>query len=71
MLPCHLHLFKFTLNSFYGKNPSKDLILTAPIPQYFKWTCDQLGLDTENLENLNSNNLIKKFPSDEKISSKL
>lgn len=42
MIPCHLHLSKIKLSRF-EKNKS-DLVITAPPPDHFMWTCRQLGL---------------------------
>ncbi|KAG7170817.1 Mitochondrial RNA pseudouridine synthase Rpusd4-like 2, partial [Homarus americanus] len=42
MIPCHLHLAKIKLARFNKDN--SDLIISAPPPSYFMWTCRQLGL---------------------------
>lgn len=42
MIPCHLHLSKLRLFRFAKDN--SDLVITAPPPDHFMWTCRQLGL---------------------------
>nr|XP_053641510.1 mitochondrial mRNA pseudouridine synthase RPUSD3-like [Cherax quadricarinatus] len=42
IIPCHLHLAEVQLAHF-NKDKS-DLILSAPPPDFFAWTCKQLGL---------------------------
>ncbi|XP_037776597.1 mitochondrial mRNA pseudouridine synthase Rpusd3-like [Penaeus monodon] len=44
MIPCHLHLTKLRLSRF--KKDNSDLVITAPPPDHFMWTCRQLGLMT-------------------------
>ncbi|KAK3882425.1 hypothetical protein Pcinc_013199 [Petrolisthes cinctipes] len=46
LIPCHLHLSQVQLSKF-GKEKS-DLIISAPPPEYFMWTCKQLSLMSEN-----------------------
>lgn len=42
MIPCHLHLAKVRLSGF--QKDKSDLIISAPPPSHFVWTCRQLGL---------------------------
>ncbi|XP_045605802.1 mitochondrial mRNA pseudouridine synthase RPUSD3 [Procambarus clarkii] len=42
MIPCHLHLAKVRLAQF--NNDKSDLIISAQPPDFFMWTCRQLGL---------------------------
>ncbi|KAG0699589.1 Mitochondrial mRNA pseudouridine synthase RPUSD3 [Chionoecetes opilio] len=51
LIPCHIHLSSVTLSQF-NKDKS-DLVLSAPPPEHFKWTCEQLGLE-EGSEEENS-----------------
>ncbi|XP_063585691.1 mitochondrial mRNA pseudouridine synthase Rpusd3-like [Penaeus indicus] len=46
MIPCHLHLTKLRLSRF--KKDNSDLVITAPPPDHFVWTCRQLGLMTDD-----------------------
>lgn len=40
LIPVHLHLRKLTIPGFN----KEDLVIKAPVPFSFVWTCDRLGL---------------------------
>lgn len=46
LIPCHLHLSQVKLRQF-GKGKS-DVIISTPPPEFFMWTCRQLGIMAEN-----------------------
>ncbi|XP_066595692.1 pseudouridylate synthase RPUSD4, mitochondrial-like [Prorops nasuta] len=53
IIPVHQHFRNYVLPDFLGNG--KDLSLTAPLPSYFKWTCEKLQFkykfdDNENNE---------------------
>ena len=53
ILPCHIHYNKLLLSNFYPKTfEDRTLILSAALPEHFKWTAQQLGLDVTNIENV-------------------
>ena len=45
-VPIHAHLHKFTIPNFSGHE--KHLTITAPYPEYFKWTCSRLKLPLDS-----------------------
>lgn len=45
MVPMHVHLRSYKVRNFLRK-PS-EMELEAPYPDYFKWTCEQLGIHLE------------------------
>ncbi|PNF34885.1 hypothetical protein B7P43_G01411 [Cryptotermes secundus] len=51
IIPTHLHLRRLILPHYLGKD--SDLIIEAPLPSSFQWTCQALGLnpdyDAENV----------------------
>ncbi|XP_021926055.1 RNA pseudouridylate synthase domain-containing protein 3-like isoform X2 [Zootermopsis nevadensis] len=51
IIPTHLHLRRLILPHYLGKD--SDLIIEAPLPSSFQWTCKSLGLhpayDAENI----------------------
>lgn len=48
IIPTHTHLKQKVLVDYYGKN--NDLIIEAPLPRHFQWTCEQLNLQMEPSE---------------------
>ncbi|CAG7725476.1 unnamed protein product, partial [Allacma fusca] len=42
IVPLHAHLYSLVLPDFYGRD--KELTISAPFPEMFKWTCNQLNL---------------------------
>jgi len=47
IIPCHLHLHEVTLPGYLSNK--RDLVIRAPTPNYFNWTCEQMGLSNPYL----------------------
>lgn len=50
IIPVHLHLSQVLLKNY--EKDRTDLILTAPVPDFFSWTCQKLGLSIDNVKQL-------------------
>ncbi|KAK7072326.1 hypothetical protein SK128_011576 [Halocaridina rubra] len=53
LIPSFIHLSKITLSHF--NRDKSDLVITAPPPEYFNWTCEQLGLIFPQVASIESN----------------
>lgn len=57
LIPCHMHLSEINLSQF--NNDKSDLVISATPPEYFMWTCKQLGLLQGQEDSNGESNCVK------------
>lgn len=71
LIPTHIHQSQLKLHWFFRRESTGDLVVHAPPPEHFMWTCSQLSLiedegeyDEEFDEDFSMDDSIETVPLD-------